>query len=387
MRLSRHLSWLAVTAAVAIGTQASAETCPGHPDAIGTSRTIVVDPVDHPHIGTMQYAETLPLRDHEVVLTFDDGPLPRYSNQVLDILAAQCVKATFFEIGRMAHAFPDGVKRLKADGHTIGTHSESHPLSFERMPLDKVAKEVDDGIASVKAALGDDGKDLAPFFRIPGLLRSAQVDELLASRGLMTWSADFPADDWRNISSARVASLALSRLEAKGKGVLLLHDIHARTVAALPTILRELKARGFRIVHVVPASTEQPKTETVAADWRLHGAATIAAAKWPGAPHFVFKEAAATLAPDIADLGVTNPAGALIAAPRKEMPRLRTRTPLPPEFIWPRQLSSLPGSFVGSLPVPSAQLFHTGYGQLEGGFAPHHADTAHRAEITRSAAD
>jgi hypothetical protein len=72
MRLSRHLSWLAVTAVAAFGTQALAETCPGHPDAIGTSRTIAVDPVDHPHIGTMQYAETLPLRDHEVVLTFDD---------------------------------------------------------------------------------------------------------------------------------------------------------------------------------------------------------------------------------------------------------------------------------------------------------------------------
>ena len=112
MRLSRHLSWLAVTAVAAFAAQASADTCPGHPDAIGTSRTIAVDPADHPPIGTMQYAETLPLRDHEVVLTFDDGPLPRYSNQVLDILAAQCVKATFFEIGRMAQAFPDGIKHV-----------------------------------------------------------------------------------------------------------------------------------------------------------------------------------------------------------------------------------------------------------------------------------
>src|SRR5262249_39951980 len=159
---------------------------------------------------------------------------------------------------------------------------QNHPLSFERMPLEKVAKEVDDGITSIKAALGDDGKDVAPFFRIPGLLRSPQVDQLLASRGLMTWSADFLADDWRNISSARVAPLALPRLEAKGKGVLLLHDMHARTVAALPTILRQLKARGFRIVHVVPATPEQAKTPTVASDWRMRPEARqhIAAAKW-----------------------------------------------------------------------------------------------------------
>src|ERR1700722_17246540 len=70
---------------------ASAADCPGHPDALGTSRTLVVDPREHPRIGTMQYPETLPLADHEVVLTFDDGPLPRNSNKVLEILAAECV--------------------------------------------------------------------------------------------------------------------------------------------------------------------------------------------------------------------------------------------------------------------------------------------------------
>src|SRR6201995_4721369 len=68
---------------------ASAADCPGHPNALGTSRTIVVDPREHPRIGTMQYPETLPLADHEVVLTFDDGPLPHNSNQILDILAAE----------------------------------------------------------------------------------------------------------------------------------------------------------------------------------------------------------------------------------------------------------------------------------------------------------
>jgi hypothetical protein len=216
------------------------------------------------------------------------------------------------------------------------------------------------------------------------LLRSPQVDELLASRGLMTWSADFPADDWRKISSARVAALAMSRLEAKGKGILLLHDIHARTVAALPTILRQLKARGFHIVNVVPVSAGRPKTPTAAADWRLHGGETQLT--WPAAPHFAFAETKATESPNVADLGVTNPAGALIAAPT-DLPRLRTRTPLPPEFIWPRQLSSLPAAVVGSLPVPSAQLFRPINGPLDSGFIPHHADTAHHAEATAQAAD
>src|SRR5664280_1450494 len=122
---------------------AQAADCPGHPDAIGTSRTLVVDPRQHPRIGTMQYPETLPLRDHEVVLTFDDGPLPRNSNQVLDILASQCVKATFFEIGRMAQAYPEGVRKLVAAGHSVGTHSQNHPLTMNHMPIERARQEID----------------------------------------------------------------------------------------------------------------------------------------------------------------------------------------------------------------------------------------------------
>ena len=140
---------------------APAADCPGHPDALGTSRTLVVDPREHPRIGTMQYPETLPLRDHEVVLTFDDGPLPRNSNQILDILASQCVKATFFTIGRMAQASPEGVRKLRDAGHSIGTHTQNHPLGMNRMPIERARQEIDDGIASVTAALGDDGSACA----------------------------------------------------------------------------------------------------------------------------------------------------------------------------------------------------------------------------------
>ena len=74
---------------------------PAIPTVLGISRTLV-GPREHTKIGTMQYAETLPLRDHEVVLTFDDGPLPHNSDQVLAILASECIKATFFTIGEMA---------------------------------------------------------------------------------------------------------------------------------------------------------------------------------------------------------------------------------------------------------------------------------------------
>jgi peptidoglycan-N-acetylglucosamine deacetylase len=280
---------------------ASAGDCPGNPSALGTSRTLVVDPREHPRIGTMQYAETLPLRDHEVVLTFDDGPLPHNSNQILQILASECIKATFFEIGRMARSFPEGVRKLRDAGHTIGTHSQNHPLSMDRMSIARARQEIDDGIASVKAALGDD-KALAPFFRIPGLLRAEAVENYLASQGIQTWSADFPADDWRHIPPSRVYDLAIRRIEAKGKGILLLHDIQPRTVAALPRILQELKAKGYRIVHVVPATPELPATPTEPRQWQLHpGSESVTVSQWPKIRHFVFTRSEMLPAPALSD--------------------------------------------------------------------------------------
>src|ERR1700731_1957442 len=268
---------------------ALAADCPGNPNALGVSRTLVVDPRQHPRIGTMQYPETLPLADHEVVLTFDDGPLPKNSNKVLVILADECVKATFFTIGGQARANPEGVRKLLAAGHTIGTHTQTHPLSMNRMATERARQEIEDGIASTKAALGDNADALAPFFRIPGLLRADNVEDYLAEQGIQVWSADFLADDWRHISSARVYDLAVSRLEAKGKGILLLHDIQARTVAALPRILQTLKARGYRIVHVVPATAERPASRTEPQQWQLHPTSeNVAILHWPKIPNFVF---------------------------------------------------------------------------------------------------
>jgi peptidoglycan/xylan/chitin deacetylase (PgdA/CDA1 family) len=281
---------------------AQAADCPGHPDAIGTSRTLVVDPREHPIIGTMQYAKTLPLADHEVVLTFDDGPLPKYSNQILDILAAQCVKATFFLVGRQANANPEGVRKVRDAGHTVATHTQNHPSNMQRLPIGRAQKEIEDGIASVTAALAD-GTAPAPFFRIPGLARAEAIEDYAETKGIQIWSADFPADDWRHVSSARVYDLAIRRLEAKGKGILLLHDIQPRTVAALPRILRELKARGYRIVHVVPATPERPATPTEPQQWQLNPASEmVATSRWPKIPNFVYATAAALPAPALSNL-------------------------------------------------------------------------------------
>jgi peptidoglycan/xylan/chitin deacetylase (PgdA/CDA1 family) len=363
---------------------ALAADCPGHPDALGTSRTLVVDPREHPRIGTMQYPETLPLEDHEVVLTFDDGPLPRNSNQILDILAAQCVKATFFIIGRQAQAFPEGVRKLRDAGHSIGTHTQNHPLGMNRMPIERARQEIDDGIASVKAALGDNAAP-PPFFRIPGLSRAEIVEDYLTSQGVQIWSADFPADDWRHISSSRVYDLAMKRLEDKGRGILLLHDIQARTVAALPRILHALKARGYRIVHVVPATSEQPATPTETPQWQLHPPSeTVAISHWPKIPNFVYADAGKLPAPALSgsewhdeNLPRTEPLDAV--------KHLAHGVPLQRQAPWPLQ-SPLPADHAANaLPVPASSVFEIREGlraAMQAG-----APSSRRAELALPAHD
>ena len=156
----------------------TAETLRAAPTPIADPVTVwvvAIDPGDYPRVGAMDHAAALPLSDKEVVLTFDDGPVPRYSNQILDILTAQCVKATFFLVGEMARAHPSTVRRIFAEGHTIGTHSEDHPLSFGKLPSSLVEWEIDKGSLDVGIALGDP-KQVAPFFRVPGLARSDVIE-------------------------------------------------------------------------------------------------------------------------------------------------------------------------------------------------------------------
>ncbi|MGH6642919.1 MAG: polysaccharide deacetylase family protein [Bradyrhizobium sp.] len=334
---------LAMLTCVTVQTAAAAD-CPGHPDALGTSRTLVVDPRQYPIIGTMQYAKTLPLEDHEVVLTFDDGPLPKYSYQILNILAAHCAKATFFLVGRQAQANPEGVRRIRDAGHTIATHTQSHPGNMNRLPIDHAQKEIEDGIASVTAALGD-GTAPAPFFRIPGLGRSDVIEEYAEANGLQVWSADFPADDWRHVSPARVYDLAIQRLEAKGKGILLLHDIQPRTVAALPRILSELKARGYRIVHVVPATPDRPATPTDPSQWQAHPVSEqVATSRWPKIPNFVYTATAALPTPELSERDWRS------TAPADRVQRRALR-----DALWSRQVTLVLDQ--PALPTPAASVF------------------------------
>ena len=351
--MRRTIVALSLLAALAGGSAVAAD-CPGNPGALGTSRTIVVDPTEHPLLGAANYRESLPLEDHEIVLTFDDGPLPPHTSRILDILASECVKVTFFMVGRMAHEYPSLVQRAYAEGHTIATHSQNHPLTFHRMGVDQAAREIEGGFESVRAALGDP-KGVSHFFRIPGLLRQDSVERYLISRGYQTWSVDLMADDWRHINDKEIVRRAISRLEARGKGILLLHDIHHMTALALPQLLRELKLRGYRVVNVVEASPGHPKTASLPDQW-------IAGRQPPSYwPHVevanLVMPAPALDAPNPRNFGIADPSGTY---PQSVPDRLRggdREVPLAPIVLWPNSVKLVALLPPQMLPAPAADTF------------------------------
>lgn len=268
----RLVSICGAIVAALLATPAIAEDCPGNPNALGTSRTIEVDPAETPLIGTMSYPRTLKLAPKEVVLTFDDGPYPPMSVSVLETLRKECVKATYFLIGRNAKKFPELVREIAKDGHTIGTHSQNHPLGFQRLGLSRGQQEINDGIRAVSEALEPLGQKPLPWFRFPGFNHTVAFDRYLQSQHIMAVGADFPVDDWIFRNPDIIFMRAMSRLKAHGSGILLLHDVQPATALMLPRLLKELKAKGYRVVQMVPAEKpiNPPMADASAIKLRRH---------------------------------------------------------------------------------------------------------------------
>jgi len=238
---------------------------------LGVSRELKVGSEATAGVGLKTYPQTLALQDHEVVLTFDDGPLPATTRLVLDALRQECVKATFFLIGRNAAANPDLVKREIREGHTVGSHSWSHPAITLRGLSESAARtEITRGMAAVDVAgwgeAGPEGKPHVPFFRFPGFADTAPLLQFLKAQGVAVFSTDIWAEDWRPMSPQVQLQLLLRRLERAGRGIILLHDIHAQTAAMLPDFLKALKERGYKVVHIVPAAGAFP-TNRISAGW------------------------------------------------------------------------------------------------------------------------
>jgi peptidoglycan-N-acetylglucosamine deacetylase len=256
--------------------------CP--PDALGTSRILPVGTVGGGAIGLKTYPQTLNLENYEVVLTFDDGPLPATTSAILHALAKECVKATFFLIGRNAAAAPSLVKQEIDEGHTVGHHTMTHPsLTLRNLPDPRAREEIQSGMAAdERAGYGiSESEPKVPFFRFPGFADTKPLVEWLARRNIVVFGADLWASDWTPMDAQEELDLLLNRLERAKKGIILLHDTKRQTAEMIPALLRELKSRGYRIVHIVPAPG---RLETVAAppNWSSETEHTLAH-MWPRA--------------------------------------------------------------------------------------------------------
>lgn len=241
-----------VLAALGGTVEAAAADCP-RKDALGTSRILPVDAASFPRVGLKSFPQSLPLRDKEVVLTFDDGPWPPTTKKVLAALAEECVHATFFLIGKPAAAHPDIVKLIEAGGHTIGHHSWSHP-DLSRMPQSEAVSQIDRGIAADEQALHGTASTTptTPFFRFPGFQSTPALLALLQSRGITVFGADLWASDWQEMSPRQELELLTRRLKEARKGIILLHDPKGHTAAMLPAFLRYLRENDYHVVQVVP---------------------------------------------------------------------------------------------------------------------------------------
>ena len=227
--------------------------CPGNPNALGISRVVEIDTTGGPGFGFEHFKDHDFLRANEVVLTFDDGPWPKNTPAVLEALAAHCLKATFFPIGEHAMWHPEILKQVAAAGHTIGTHTWSHP-DLTKKSFAEAKDEIEKGVSAVHLAVGG---PTAPFFRFPDLRHPPQMVTYLGGRNIAIFSTDIDSFDFKLHKPEQVINSVMAKLATHGKGIILMHDFQRATSEALPELLNQLKAKGYRVVHMQARGTLQ----------------------------------------------------------------------------------------------------------------------------------
>jgi peptidoglycan/xylan/chitin deacetylase (PgdA/CDA1 family) len=223
------------------------------PGGMGLTRIVEIDTTGGPGFGFEHFKQYDFLRDKEVVLTFDDGPWPGNTPAVLKALTDECLKATFFEIGEHATWHPEITKQVIAAGMTVGTHTWSHK-DLARNPyakdIEQAKAEIEMGNSAVHLAAG--GGKIAPFFRFPALQHPPQLMSYLAERNIGVFSTDIDSRDFKLHKPEDVIKSVMSQLEKHGKGIILMHDFKHHTAEAMPELIRQLKAGGYKVVHMVP---------------------------------------------------------------------------------------------------------------------------------------
>ncbi len=227
-----------------------ASTCP-RAGTLGVSRTVEIDTTGGPGFGMEHYKAYDFLQDKEVVLTFDDGPQKYTTEAVLKALSDECVKATFFSIGKMALGYPEIIREVAKAGNTVGSHTWSHKAIAKLKSFDDAKDEIERGVSAVHRAVGG---PIAPFFRFPTLVDTPEAVAYLGKRNIAIFSTDIDSFDFKPQTADHLVKSIMQKLDKRGKGILLMHDIHKTTAKAVPMLLAELKAKGYKIVHMTAKS-------------------------------------------------------------------------------------------------------------------------------------
>ena len=249
MRVAQKLSfvaWVSLASVMIAASPALADdACPA--GTLGVSRIVEVDTTGGPWFGEPHGDRNL-LAPGEVVLTFDDGPSPKDTRTILAALAKECTKATFFVVGSMVVQHPDVLAEVANQGHTIGTHTWSH-ANLAALPISQATQEIE---SAFNAAQKASPTPIAPFFRYPYLSSSKQTVDYLRSRNIGQFAVDIDSLDWRIHNSKALINKVMTGLKARGRGIILMHDIHKSTADALPELLSQIKAAGFKVVQLKP---------------------------------------------------------------------------------------------------------------------------------------
>jgi peptidoglycan/xylan/chitin deacetylase (PgdA/CDA1 family) len=217
-----------------------------NPNGIGVARTVEIDTTGGPGFGFEHFREHDFLRAGEVVLTFDDGPWPGRTTAVLAALAEHCAKAIFFPIGKHATYEPGILKQVAAAGHSVGSHTWGHQ-NLEKKSAQEGIDEIEKGISAVAWAVG---APTAPFFRFPALRHPPELVKYLGERNVAIFSTDFDSFDFRMRRPEQVRKAVMDKLKKHGKGIVLMHDFQQATAGAAAELLNDLKAGGYKIVHM-----------------------------------------------------------------------------------------------------------------------------------------
>src|SRR5580693_4380277 len=220
--------------------------CPGNPNALGVSRVVEIDTTGGPGFGFEHFKQYDFLQPGEVVLTFDDGPWPHNTAEVLAALAANCTKAVFFPIGEHTMWAPEILKQVDAAGHTIGSHTWSHK-DLSKLTAQDAKDEIEKGISAVAWGLGHPA---SPFFRFPALRHPPEMVTYLGERNIAVFSTDMDSLDFKIRKPDQVIASVLTKLKKNGKGIVLMHDFQRATADAAPELLKQLKLNGYRIVFM-----------------------------------------------------------------------------------------------------------------------------------------